>query len=141
VATPDNHKELTRKLFWAVTSTCKLTRQQRSSTFTWAADLAEKILTRTETEQKDTGKPLPSASRLDPGPKDRYAALAEGRGGGRVPSSLHSTEGGVRHTPSLPFLTTQAGLKSRALAYLSTQPWVTERTNGRVDSPGAAGSP
>lgn len=39
----DPIKELTRKLYWAVSSTLPLSRDQKKTSFTWAANLAERI--------------------------------------------------------------------------------------------------
>jgi len=76
----DLAKELARKLHWAVTSTCpNLTRQQRSSTFTWAADLADKILS-----SRHPALPPP----VDRERSNGYNGQAVGRGGGKNGPSI-----------------------------------------------------
>lgn len=81
-------KQLARKLFWAVTSTFpSLTRQERSQTFTWAADMADRIITRCHPS-------LPPS--VDNQSSDGYHGQAEGRGGGRYDPS---TPGKVRRLP------------------------------------------
>jgi len=127
----DDHKELTRKLYWAVSSTIPLDRDRKKSTFTWAADLAEKVLDRVENapppaiRPKDTG-----GKRLAMGRKDRYAALA----GGGAAGSLDRAAAAVPPSRSVrskvapqPYLTpqqlevfkgTQARLKAAAILYM-----------------------
>ncbi len=39
-------KELTRKLYWAITSTISLTPEQKKTTFSWVCGFAEKLLER-----------------------------------------------------------------------------------------------
>jgi len=79
--TQDDHaKELARKLYWAISSTFHgLTRQQKATTFTWAADMAERVISR-------IGPSLPPP--VDTSTSDGYAGQAVGRGGGRNDSSL-----------------------------------------------------
>jgi len=119
-STDDNDaKELTRKLFWAVTSTIpRLSKGQRSSTFTWAANLAERILA-------DCHPSLPPTV-AKKGTK-RYHGQAEGRGGGRINPSI------TRNGPAPPspikqaeFEKRQVGMRERAWAYV-----LAGRVNGR----------
>jgi len=42
----DPLRELTRKLYWAVSSTIPLNTAQKKTTFSWAADLADKLIAR-----------------------------------------------------------------------------------------------
>jgi len=49
-------KELSRKLYWAITSTLTLSRDQKHTTFSWCVRMAEGIIKRHET-------PPPPASR------------------------------------------------------------------------------
>lgn len=93
MAAPDDKlvKELTRKLYWAVSSSIPtLTKQQKGSTFGWAANLAERILT-----SRVAFRP-PS---VDKSPINVDNEQADGRGGGRYTPS-HTT--GPRHLPNPP---------------------------------------
>lgn len=73
-------KELSRKLFWAISSTYpQLTREQKANTFTWAADMADRIISRL-----NPSLPPP----VDTAPPDGYHGQAEGRGGGRNDPSI-----------------------------------------------------
>lgn len=73
-------KELTRKLFWAVSSTFpSLTKQERSKTFSWAAEMADRIIDRCHPSLPPT---------VDNQLSDGYHGQAEGRGGGRYNPSL-----------------------------------------------------
>ncbi len=76
-------KELTRKLYWTVSSTLPLTREQKKTTFTWAAHLAEQLVRRAAAAPPPASRPIsPStaqrAQRLASGAKNRYAAQAGG---------------------------------------------------------------
>ncbi len=72
-------KELTRKLYWAVTSSIpSLNKQQKGSTFNWAAHLAERILS-----SRVAFRPPP----VDKSPINVDNLQADGRGGGRYNSS------------------------------------------------------
>jgi len=72
-------KELTRKLYWAVTSSItSLNKQQKGSTFNWAAHLAERILS-----SRVAFRP-PS---VDKSPLNVDNGQADGRGGGRYDPS------------------------------------------------------
>lgn len=75
----DYAKELTRKLYWAVSSTFPLTKQQRATSFTWAADMADRMLKRLHPSH-----PLP----VDKRPSNGYHGQADGRGGGRYKPSI-----------------------------------------------------
>jgi len=71
----DHVKQLTRKLFWAISSTIpQLTRQQKATTFTWAADMAERVIDRLHPSLPPTVDSVASTG---------YHGQAEGRGGGR----------------------------------------------------------
>ena len=84
----DSAKQLTRKLYWAISSTYpRLSRQQKTATFTWAADMAERIIQRVDPS-------LPPA--VDTPSSNGYHGQAEGRGGGRYDPSIQ------RGTPPLP---------------------------------------
>lgn len=81
----DDQKELTRKLYWAISSTIPLNQAQKASTFKWCADLAERLLARgnlapppATRSQQLTGRRLAMAK------KNGYALLA---GGGAAGSS------------------------------------------------------
>ncbi len=80
-------KQLTRKLYWAISSTCPhLTKQQKAATFSWAASMAERIIDR-----------LPSLPpSVDSASSNGYHGQAEGRGGGRNDPSIQ------RNVRSLP---------------------------------------
>jgi len=110
-ASSDEHtKQLTRKLFWAVSSTFpQLTKQQKVSTFTWAADMAERILSRIHPS-------LPPS--VDRDVSNGYHGQAEGRGGGRYDPSISRS---VRHLPPpnmAAWEKQQAVLRARAWAYV-----------------------
>lgn len=103
-------KELTRKLYWAISSTLRnLDKQQRTDTFNWAARMAERIIA-----DCVPSLPLP----VDTGSRNRYAGQAEGRGGGR--NNPSHTRG---RTPSPPpdqeaWETAQAAMRRRAWVYV-----------------------
>jgi len=111
----DLAKELTRKLFWAVSSTVRgLNKQQRTSTFNWASHLAGRIV---------SGHPsLPPP--VDSMEKNRYHGQAEGRGGGR--NNLSLPKGA---TPPPPpdmegWLRKQEEMRERAWSYvMRTKTW------------------
>lgn len=113
VSTDPDIRELTRKLYWSVSSTIpNLSKQQKSSTFTWAANLAERIM--------DNLRPsLPPA--VDTKPSNGYHGQAEGRGGGRHDPSY---TGKVRPLPppNMPaWEKQQEALRVRAWAHVSKQ--------------------
>lgn len=74
----DGLKELTRKLFWAIDSSRKLTRSQKADCFKWAARLAERVI------ERHPSHPPP----VDTSKQSSYTGLADGRGGGRDKSSI-----------------------------------------------------
>lgn len=113
----DPTKELTRKLFWAISSSLPgLTRQQKASTFTWAADMAERVLTRIHPS-------LPPA--VDSPSTNDYHGQAVGRGGGRNRSSLPS-DVRLLPPPNMPaWERSQAAMRARAWAHVQKG-----RTNG-----------
>lgn len=78
----DDGKELTRKLYWAVSSTIPLTRELKASTFSWAADLAEKILKRAEIAPPPAIRSNGRQVALDR--QKRYTGLAGGGAAGRL---------------------------------------------------------
>lgn len=109
-STPDPAKELTRKLFWAVTSCFpRLDQQERRQTFNWAADLADRII----------AARLPALPpSVDKRRHGRYAGLAEGRGGGRVRPS-HTKESLTPDPARLAaFSAQQAAFRTRAWDYV-----------------------
>jgi len=138
-------KELTRKLYWSITSTLSLDRDQKRSTFGWVAELAVKIVAR-------HGRPSPPASR--PGSnngrnvamqrKDRYASLAGGGAAGRsdLATARELPSERVRPKPaSQPAVTTaqlaaftarQAAMRKKAIAYMVSE-------NRRLGTPGRRG--
>lgn len=104
-------KQLTRKLYWAVSSSFKhLDRQQKASTFTWAADMAERIISR-------IGPSLPLPVDTDTG--SSYHRQAEGRGGGRYDPSIPRTSRTLP-PPNMPaWEAQQQAMRDRAWAYVS----------------------
>jgi len=111
-ASEDPHqKELARKLYWAVSTTCKgMTKQQKASTFTWAADMAERILTRI-----GPSLPLP----VDTEKAERYHGQAVGRGGGRNDPSILGTARPLP-PPNMPaWERQQAAMRERAWAHVA----------------------
>jgi len=133
-------KELTRKLYWSITSTFQVSSAEKRVIFNWAADLATRIA------EKRTAAP-PPASRFDAG-DSKPAPVAPGRkraydgqaGGGAarglngrrraVPSSPSQLRAGSATHSSLAafppqgyaaFLERQAGLKERALRHMHAQ--------------------
>ncbi len=106
----DHVKQLTRKLYWAISSTYpQLTREQKATTFTWAADMAERIMSRLVPS-------LPPS--VDSGSSNGYHGQAVGRGGGRNDPSIQ------RPTRSLPppnmpaWEREQAVMRDRAWAHV-----------------------
>jgi len=127
----DSQKELTRKLFWAITSTIPLLREQRQTTFSWACELADKLLARAAAApppasrfQGLTGK------RLAMERKKFYAAQAGGGAAGSSDAALHTsapsgTAPSRRLHPSpqpsagyAAFLAQDAAQRDRAVAYM-----------------------
>lgn len=103
-------KELTRKLFWAITSTFpNLAKGQRISTFSWAAQLADRII-----DGRQPSLPLP----VDSSPSNGYTGLAEGRGGGRKRPSSSSALSPSTAARLAAFRAEQAALTARAWAWV-----------------------
>ncbi len=149
-------KELTRKLFWAIISTFPdLSSEERTHTFTWAANMADKIMARPSASRSSPKTHQNTSSRgevgLDARRANRYARQAEGRGGGRL--NVSSVKGRRSSQPSradaaaahLPaFSAEQKAMKGRALAYMMAQGnggWgrSREETDGSSDSPSSEG--
>lgn len=134
----DDVKELTRKLYWAVSSTLRLTKRQKTTTFTWAADMAERICLRSHPS-------LPPS--VDSDGLNGYHGQAEGRGGGRIRSSIQRS---ATRKPPLPdqagWERRQQALRDRAWAYVLGEPTASsspiaagvdrEVGNGRSNSTG-----
>jgi len=78
----DDAKELTRKLYWAVSSTITLTKESKASTFSWAADLAEKIVKRSNLAPPPAIRTRAQGVAL--GRSKRYTGLAGGGAAGRL---------------------------------------------------------
>lgn len=127
-------KELTRKLYWAITSTLSLTRPQKTSTFSWVADLAEKIVKRASAAPPPAARSeTPGRPTLARGGKKRYAALAGGgaagsfrkSGGEPLPSkdtaSRQPHPHGSNPARHAAFLARQASLKVRAVDYMERE--------------------
>ena len=115
----DSHeKQLARKLYWAVTSTFpELKRADRTRTFTWAADMAARIIQR-------VGPSLPPS--VDSDAQSNYHGQAEGRGGGRYDPS-HTNGRRALPPPDMPdWERKQAAMRVRAWAHVSKA-----RANGR----------
>ncbi len=132
-------KQLTRKLYWAITSTFpKLSRADKAKTFTWAADMAERVIQRVHPS-------LPPA--VDTNPQNGYAVQAEGRGGGRYDPS-HTNGSRPLPPPSMPaWERQQAVMRERAWAHVMRgrkaghqlpipEAAYREVGNGRSNSPG-----
>ena len=83
----DATKELARKLYWAVTSTCPMTQEQRSSTFAWAANLADKLTKRIIESPPPAARSLAGGKAVAMEQKKRYAALAGGGAAGSLDQS------------------------------------------------------
>jgi len=122
-------KELTRKLYWTVSSTLPLTREQKATTFTWAAHLAEQLVRRAVAAPPPASRPFkPSnaqqAAKLASRAKGRYAAQAGGgaadglKGRRTVPPDEGPRERKAAPPPSAAFLERQAALKARAIRYM-----------------------
>jgi len=122
-------KELTRKLYWSVTSTIPLNREQKKTTFGWACRLAGQLLERAAANPSPrlpspNGKGGKLEETVAPATKKRYHGQA---GGGVAGSSIKrrtvspSSLPQERHpssSPSQDFLDTQARLKAAAIRYM-----------------------
>lgn len=109
----DHAKQLARKLYWAVSSTFpNLSKTDRSHTFTWAADMAAKILSRIDTDPPSLPPPVDSRNR------NGYNGQAVGRGGGRNdPSSSRAVRS--LPPPDMPaWKAQQAVMRERAWAHV-----------------------
>lgn len=110
---PSEHdlcKELTRKLYWAITSTITgLDRAGKATSFTWAADMAERIIARTHPSH-----PPP----VDSGRSNGYTGLADGRGGGRVKPSLPRFSRSQPPPNQAVWEQQQAAMREKAWAYV-----------------------
>jgi len=102
-------KELTRKLYWALSSTLDLTRQQRSTTFTWAAQMADRVLQR---HLPSLPPPVDTAS------SNGYHGQAEGRGGGRNDPSISKDPGSLPPPNMAAWEVEQRKMRERAWAHV-----------------------
>jgi len=126
-------KELTRKLHWAVTSTCNLDRDRKIATFAWAARVAQSILLRAVASSPSASR-NPSKKR-DPlvasSAQNGYHGQAEGgvvgfQSNGHVPpkrSRPAAQPFGARKA----FLLAQQAMKAKALAYVKA-----EKARGKI---------
>lgn len=133
----DPEKELTRKLYWAVSSTVPLQNAQKASTFSWCAQLATRILSRVESIPPPALRSNQSSrTSVDPKGKNGYASMAGGGAAGSLdkrhrqgPSSKRMRSGAVtprsipRVTPAEleEFKDRQARLKAAAIVYMAEQ--------------------
>ena len=103
-------KELTRKLFWAVSSTFPgLTKQEKAKTFSWAADLAERMIDR---------RPPSLSLPVDFGQKNGYHGQAVGRGGGKNRPSIQRSIPPPPPSDQPAWDRQQAGMRRKAWAYV-----------------------
>lgn len=129
---PSDAKELTRKLFWAVTSSLDLPPDARRTTFIWAADLAETILNRFLTSPPTASRPENSHEiHTDRAGKNSHNGQAVGGEAGRngsgstrsLPTTLRPSRPPPRPVPSLEsqkrFASAQAHLRRRAREYVA----------------------
>jgi len=80
----DTGKELLRKLYWAISSTCSLTKEQKVSTLRWCARISHSIALRYHES------PPSRLQGVDKTTNSQYAALAGGGAAGGGTNSLIS---------------------------------------------------
>lgn len=123
-------KELSRKLYWSITSTIALSKEEKSQTFSWCVSLAVRVLKRAASEPRPHLPPsvkLPATSpngRVDNYRRNGQAVLAGGGVAGsfkegRSPSLERPPRTASPSPPSPAFLETQARKKAAALKYLA----------------------
>lgn len=106
----DPVKELTRKLYWAVTSTFpRMSKDQKRSTFGWAADMADRIATRTLAA-------LPPS--VDNNHRNSHTGQAVGRGGGRYNPSLPRSDRPPPPPNQEAWVLDQAAMREKAWAHV-----------------------
>jgi len=108
----DREKQLARKLFWAVSSTFPgMTKRQKASTFTWAAEMAERVIARVHPSH-----PPP----VDTSTSNGYHGQADGRGGGRYDPSLPRAPRPLPPPTMASWDRQQKVMRDRAWAYVLT---------------------
>jgi len=140
-------KELTRKLYWSITSTLSLTPAQKKSTFSWVADFAEKVVSRHSVPPPPASRPETRGSqKLASSRRNGYAALAGGGAagrldrGGRRPLPSKRTASKPTHPPETDparlaaWAAAQASMRTRARKYMiaeNVRLGITQRRPGR----------
>lgn len=135
----DHVKQLTRKLYWAISSTFpRLTREEKAKTFSWAAQMAERVIQRVHPS-------LPPP--VDTAAHNGYHGQAEGRGGGRYDPSLPRRSRALPPPNMADWTLQQAAMRKRAWGHVMKgraeevqlpipQDAYREVGNGRTDSSG-----
>jgi len=126
-------KELTRKLYWSIASTVALSKEQKATTFSWAASYAERVAQRVSaapppafrTSIKPSGPTSPGKKRaLAIRSKNRYAAQAGGgaagfNGGPDGPTSSTARPAAASFPGYRDFLDLQKRQRARAVLYMA----------------------